>query len=187
VPDARSPSQGVEVPGVSRRPVVIEKRKWDGSVSARWAALFARDGERMTWITPAGTIRRRPRRGGDDTTALLEVSATNGTGWIVTAVLDAEGRLSRYDVDATDGGEAERDGVLAFIDLDLDLRLTDVGPAVEDLIEFALRREEMGYPPGLLSRAVLALDDALTRHWHGAWPFDGSLVELGGDGSGPGG
>jgi hypothetical protein len=166
--------------------VVIEKRKWDGSVSGRWPALFARDGERMTWITPAGTIRRRPRRGRDETTTRLEVSATCGAGWIATAVMDADGRLSRYDVDATDGGEAERDGLLAFIDLDLDLRLAGGEPRVQDLMEFVRRREEMGYPPGLLSRALLSLDDALARHRRGAWPFDGSLVGLGDDGAGPG-
>ena len=160
-------------------PAVIEKRKWDGSVSARWPALLARDGERITWITPAGTIRRRPRRGGDETTRRLEVSATRGGGWIATAIIDADGRLSHYHVDATRGGEAQRDGVLAFIDLDIDLRLGDGGPAVADLIEFAARRQEMAYPPGLLSQAVIALDDALNRHWRGEWPFDGSLVRLG--------
>ena len=168
-----------------RRPVIIEKRKWDGSVSARWAALFARDGDRMTWITPAGTIRRRPRRGGDDTTTLMKVSATCGRGWIVTAILDTDGRLLHYEVDATDGGEVERGGLVAFVDLDLDLRLGDGAPEVVDLIEFAQRREEMGYPTGLLSRAVIALDDALTRHWHGAWPFDGSLVSQGNEAAEP--
>jgi hypothetical protein len=158
--------------------VVIEKRKWDGSVTARWPALVARDGERTTWITPAGTIRRRPRRGGDETVIRLEVSATSGSGWIVTAILEPDGALSHYHVDATAGGELPRGGVLAFTDLDLDLRLGDGVPSVADLAEFAERREEMGYPAGLLSRAVLALDDALTRYWHGAWPFDGSLIRL---------
>lgn len=166
---------------VIRYPVVIEKRKWDGTVSARWAALLARDGDRLTWITPAGTIRRRPRRGGDETTTRLEVSATLGSGWVATAVIDAEGLLSHYHVDATGGGEVARDGVMGYVDLDLDLRLGDGDPAVADLVEFAQRREEMGYPAGLLSRAVIALDDALTRYWHGAWPFDGSLVRLGAD------
>jgi hypothetical protein len=82
----------------------------------------------MTWITPAGTIRRRPRRGRDETTTRLEVSATCGRGWIVTAVLDTEGGLLRYDVDATGGDEVERGGLVAFVDLDLDLRLGDGAP-----------------------------------------------------------
>jgi hypothetical protein len=33
----------------------------------------------------------------------------------------------------------------------------------------------MGYPPGLLSAVVLALDRALDRQRRGDWPFDGSL------------
>ena len=45
-----------------------------------------------------------------------------------------------------------------------------------DLIEFAERREEMGYPPGMLSAVVVALDKALRRHRRGDWPFDGSLL-----------
>jgi hypothetical protein len=114
----------------------------------------------------------------------MEVSATCGRGWIVTAVLDTEGGLLRYDFDATGGGEVERGGLVAFVDLDL--RLGDGAPAVADLIEFAQRREEMGYPSGILSGAVLALDDALTRHWHGAWPFDRSLVTLGNEPAEPG-
>ena len=80
-------------PAVSGRPLIIEKRKWDGSVSARWTALFHRDGARLTWRTPVGTTRSHPRTGRQETTEHLEVSATCGDGWIATAVLDADGRL----------------------------------------------------------------------------------------------
>lgn len=175
-----SASIGLTFLPVSGRPVIIEKRKWDGSVSARWTALFHRDGGRMAWRTPTGTIRSHPRTGRQETTEHLEVSATCGDGWIVTAVLDADGRLLRYEVDATAGDEAERDGILAFIDLDLDLVISDHTAVVTDLIEFAERREEMGYPPGMLSAVVVALDKALRRHRRGDWPFDGSLLELAG-------
>ena len=162
-----SASIGLTFLPVSGRPVIIEKRKWDGSVSARWTALFHRDGARMAWRTPTGTIRSHPRTGRQETTEHLEVSATCGDGWIVTAVLDADGRLLRYEV-------------LAFIDLDLDLVISDHTAVVTDLIEFAERREEMGYPPGMLSAVVVALDKALRRHRRGDWPFDGSLLELAG-------
>ena len=53
----------------------------------------------------------------------------------MTAVLAADGRLLRYEVDATAGDEAERDGILAFIDLDLDLVISDHTAVVTDLIE----------------------------------------------------
>jgi hypothetical protein len=161
---------------VSGRPLIVEKRKWDGSVSARWIARFRRDGRRLTWWTPAGTPRTHPRSDRQETTTHLEVSATCGDGWIATAILDADGRLIRYKVDATAGAEAELDGVLAFIDLDLDLGIEDGEVGVTDLIEFARRAEEMGYPPGTLSAVVTALDKALQRHRLGDWPFDGSLL-----------
>ncbi len=157
------------------RPVIIEKRKWDGSVSARWTAQFLRDGARLTWRTPAGTERAHPRSGRRETTELLEVSATCGEGWIVTAVIDGDGALARYEVNATAGGEVEHDGVLAFIDLDIDLEIEQGTVVVTDLIQFAERREQMGYPPGMLSAVVIALDRALWRHRRGDWPFDGSL------------
>jgi predicted esterase len=71
--------------------------------------------------------------------------------------------------------EALRDGVLAFIDLDVDMEIEEGVVEVTDLVEFAERREQMGYPPGLLSAVVLALDRALDRQRRGDWPFDGSL------------
>jgi hypothetical protein len=43
--------------------LTIEKRKWDGTVSARWPAELLCDGERLVWRTAAGTRRERPRRG----------------------------------------------------------------------------------------------------------------------------
>ena len=119
--------------------------------------------------------RDHPRRDELETTEHLEVSATCGEGWIVTAVLGAGGDLLRYEVDATAGGEIERDGVLAFIDLDLDLEIDAGTVVVSDLIQFAEHREAMGYPPGMLSAVVVALDGALRRHRRGDWPFDGSL------------
>jgi len=153
--------------------VVIEKRKWDGSVSARWPARLDEDGARTVWRTPAGTLRLHPRTGREEVVERLEVAATCGRGWIVSAIVDGDGGLVR--------GEAVRDGVLAFIDIDLDLDIRGGEAVVRDLIEFAERREEMGYPPGLLSSAVIALDDALGRHRRGEWPFDRSLLEDPGD------
>jgi protein associated with RNAse G/E len=93
----------------------------------------------------------------------------------VTAVIGDDGQAVRYEVDATAGDEALHDGVLAFIDLDVDMDIEEGVVEVTDLVEFAERRERMGYPPGLLSAVVLALDRALDRRRRGDWPFDGSL------------
>ena len=121
--------------------MLIEKRKWDGSVTARWEADLRQD-----------------------------------DGWIVTAVVGGDGALVRYKVDATVGDEERRQDVFVFVDIDLDLEIADGEARVEDLAEFAERRRTMGYPPGLLSHALAALDDALARYRRAAWPFDGSLL-----------
>lgn len=164
---------------MSARPITIEKRKWDGSLSARWTARFTRDGPRAIWWTPRGTRREHPRRGDDQSeiTPYDEVSATTGAGWLVTAVLGPGRRTIRYEVDATAGDERESGDVFAFVDLDLDLELAVGTTVVTDLIQFAERRSEMGYPPGLLTAATAALDAALKLHREGEWPFDGSLGE----------
>lgn len=157
--------------------MIIEKRKWDGSVSSRWAADFERRGDRVIWTTAIGTVRERPRQGGGDVAQLKEVSASRCTGWIVTAVQTADRRLVRYKVDATVGGEVERDGVFAFVDLDLDLEIDGDGTVLKDLIQFVERQAEMGYPPTLLRRAIASLDEARSLHAGARWPFDGSLLD----------
>jgi hypothetical protein len=156
--------------------VLVEKRKWDGSVSARWEADLRRSGGRVVLVTAPGTRRERPRRGEVEVTRCLEVSASHGAGWLVTAVAGADGTLVRYEVDATVGDEEPRGDVFAFVDLDLDLEIEGGEPRVEDLADFAERRRAMGYPPGLLTHAATALDDALARWRRRDWPFDGSLL-----------
>jgi hypothetical protein len=161
---------------MARVRLTIEKRKWDGTVSARWPADSRSDGERLVWRTPAGTRRERPRRGESEVVEQEERSATCGAGWVVTAVVDARGGLVRYEVDATLGGERPWDGLFVFMDIDLDLEIAGDEETVQDLIQFARRREAMDYPPLLLGAALSGLDDALARSRAGRWPFDGSLL-----------
>jgi hypothetical protein len=161
-------------------PVVVEKRKWDGSVSARWPARLWREGPRIHWFTPAGTRRPHLRRGEDEVTEHDEHTASAGRGWIATAVLGTGGAVSRYAVDATVGDEREVDGVLAFVDLDLDLEIGGGRVEVLDLAEFASRRREMGYPDAVMRAALRSLDEARALHEAGRWPFDGSLALPGG-------
>lgn len=161
-------------------PVVVEKRKWDGSVSARWAARLWEEGGRTQWWTPAGTLRARVRSGVKEVTTLPERTATDGRGWIATAVLAQDGAVARYEVDATVGGEREVDGVFAFVDLDLDLEFADGRLEVQDLAEFAARKRTMGYPDAVMRGALRSLDEARALHAAGRWPFDGSLAVPGG-------
>jgi hypothetical protein len=154
----------------------IEKRKWDGSVAASWPARLWQEDGRILWWSPPGTVRAHPRRGERERLTRHERAASCGAGWIVTAVLTGDGDLVRYEVDATVGDERVRDGVFAFVDLDLDLEIRDGSEEVQDLIQFAERGRAMGYPPGTLTWALGALEDARERHRTRAWPFDGSLL-----------
>lgn len=156
-------------------PVIVEKRKWDGSVSARWPARLWREGARTHWWTPAGTRRVHVRRGEEEVTDLAERTASEGRGWIATAVLTGDGAIARYEVDATVGDEREVDGVFAFVDLDLDLAIAGGRVEVQDLAEFAGRRRTMGYPDQIMRAALRSLDEARALHAAGRWPFDGSL------------
>lgn len=162
---------------MSAAPTTIEKRKWDGSVSARWEGLlWTEDGGRTLWWTPAGTRRAHRRKGELEVTAHHEVTASTGAGWIATAVIGERGEVVRYEVDATVGDERVVDGVFGFVDLDLDLEIAGDRVEVQDLAEFAGRRREMGYPPEVMQAAIRSLGEVRELHEAGRWPFDGSLA-----------
>jgi protein associated with RNAse G/E len=159
--------------------ITVEKAKWDGSVSARWrAVLLPAQGAIQRWRTSAGTLVERPRRGDLERAGHDSVSVTAGTWWVVSAVLDGEGRPAAYEVDACTPVAPCRDGVLRFLDLDIDLELTDESAALLDQEEFRRHAVEMGYPDRVRRCALIGLRDALQRFCSRRWPFDGSLGDL---------
>jgi len=159
------------------RPVVVEKRKWDGSVSARWPArLLDDDPDRLVWVTEAGTCRDRLRRGEREVVDRREATAAGSAWWVVTAWADDEGRV-RYEVDAATPALRD-DGLVAFVDLDLDLSLGDGEARLEDEDQFARRSREMGYPAEVRHGARAGLADAARRWRSKRWPFDGTLADL---------
>jgi hypothetical protein len=161
--------------------VVVEKRKWDGSVGARWPAeLETLEGGRRLWVADAGTVRDRPRRGRTETLEHTEASAAeDGAWWVATAHVDGAGMPLRYAVDASTPPELG-DGTLAFVDLDLDLTLESGSEHLEDVDQFAERAARMGYPEAVCLGAWRGLRDAASRFRAGTWPFDGSLAEAAG-------
>jgi hypothetical protein len=82
-----------------------------------------------------------------------------------------------WKVDACTPPEIGPDGVVRFVDLDVDLRL---GPgsrvAVLDVLQGLRRAASWRYPPAHVVRALGGLGDALARRALGRWPFDGSLA-----------
>ena len=162
------------------RRIVVEKRKWDGSVSARWTAwaLDAPDGC-LAWATPAGTARDRPRRGTADVIPHDQVTVAPGGWWLVTAHGDGDGGVDHYLIDAALPPERPEPGRVGFVDLDLDLRFPGDGSAgeLEDLEQFHERARTMGYPESVCAGAWEGLARAHQAYVRGAWPFDGWIAE----------
>jgi Protein of unknown function (DUF402) len=155
--------------------IVVEKLKWDGSVSARWRACLLDVGPgRLGWLTPAGTRRERPRRGMVDETGRDTIAAGADGWWVVTASLDEDGE-PRYLIDASTPPRLE-EGVLRFVDLDLDLDVEGDAVELRDVPQFMERVRNMHYPLEARRGAWDGLADASRRYWVRGWPFDGSLA-----------
>jgi protein associated with RNAse G/E len=157
-------------------PITVEKAKWDGSVSARWPALLlpARAPVLM-WRTAAGTAIARPRKETVERAEHDMVSVTAGGCWVATALLGPDGRPASYEVDACAPVEPVRDGLLRYVDLDLDLEIDDAEIRLLDQEQFRRRAVEMGYPDDVRECAWAALRDAAERYGARRWPFDGEL------------
>ena len=162
-------------------PITVEKAKWDGSVSARWPALLLPARPPVTaWRTASATAIERPRKGTVERAEQDQLSLTAGGCWVTTALLAPDGRPETYEVDACAPVEPVRDGILRFVDLDLDLELDDGAIRLLDQEQFMRRAAEMGYPDALRDCAWAALRDAADRYAARRWPFDGELgPELG--------
>ena len=159
--------------------VAIEKRKWDGTISSRSSGWLLEDLDgRRCWLVPAGTADERPRLGRVEHTAIDTISVAAGAWWIVSVKLGPDGEPGPYRVNAGLSPGRPYEGVLRWVDLDLDLILD--GPDVElrDHADFRRRARTMAYPPevreGALGRHPRR---GVFRHAAGEWPFDGSLGE----------
>lgn len=162
---------------MSGEPITVEKRKWDGSVSARWPALLVSGPPRpWIWVATAGTRRERPRRGEVEVLEREERGcALPGAWWVATVLLGPDGRVERYGVDAATPVRPLADGAIGFIDLDLDLDAPPDGSPVtlQDAAQFAARARRMGYPAGVRRGAWEGLREAAGRLRRRDWPFDG--------------
>lgn len=159
--------------------VVIEKRKWDGTVSARWAArLVSRPPSVWSWRTDVGTIRERPRLDGLEVVANEEVSLAGRGWWVLTAVLGPDRDIERMKVDAATPVTAGPDRLIWFCDLDIDLQIDGGALTLRDQDVMLRRAREMSYPQSVCRRAHAALDEVTECFVARRWPFDGALLEL---------
>lgn len=70
-------------------------------------------------------------------------------------------------------------GVLRWIDLDLDLiwRADETHARLDDEDEFAMHRDQFGYPPSLVSHCLRTAEEVRTLIDRRLPPFDGSLFD----------
>lgn len=159
--------------------VLIEKRKWDGSVSARWkASIIERPPGPWCWFTARGTIRSHPRSGRVEVVGSGELALAGEDWWVLTAHIDGDGAIDRIKVDAATPVGTDLDGCLWFCDLDIDLLIGPSGIELCDEDDYTRNAATMGYPAGMRDRADRALADVTARHATRDWPFDGTLDRL---------
>ena len=156
--------------------MTVEKRKWRGTVSSRWAVRSTCPSPgRLIWLTTEGTLLERPGRAPRATSDTWR-SASTGGWWVATRV--GEGATRRWKIDAATPPSIEGD-VLSFVDLDLDVV---IGPgcrlAVRDAGQFVARGWRDSYPPRVAVLAVLGVLAALGRVATRRWPFDGTVDRL---------
>jgi hypothetical protein len=166
---------------VPDRWVTVEKRKWDGQVSARWRALLtAAPPDSWRWCSPAGTPRERPWRDRTDVLRQREVSVGGLGHWLLTVRLGDDGRPEGAEADAILPVQESAPGLVSFVDLDLDLELDldGGGAALQDLDDFRERAASMGYPPWVQRAAWKGLWDLKRRLAGGRWPFGGALEDI---------
>ena len=105
------------------------------------------------------------------------IAVAAGAWWIVSLRLGPDGEPGPYRVDAGLSPGRPYEGVLRWVDLDLDLILAGGDVELRDHADFRRRARTMAYPPEVREGAWNGIHDAAYRHGTGMWPFDGSLGE----------
>ena len=164
------------------RPVLVRKRKYDGSVRVEWEGeLIATAGER--WLVvhhEAGRHHRRHAIKGE--AAGLPVHALHWIGRVAPLTIlsshDAAGHLVEAKCDAALPAVESADAI-DFVDLDVDLVVDAAGTVtLKDEAVYGGNAASMGYDA--TTDAAVAAGIALARSLlaDGATPFDGSGERL---------
>ena len=156
----------------------VEKRKWDGTVSAiDTARPLAVPGGSSAWVVPAGSQRERPGTGATEVIRNDELwVALPGEWWVLCGYTDATRSLNGYKVHASAPFEAPtREGEIVWVDLDLDFEVTGDDVEIEDEAQFHDHARTMGYPDEVVRGAWSGISTIAARYTNGDWPFDGSM------------
>ena len=164
---------------MSAPPLRVERRAYDGELTAYWdARLLRRRSKLLVWHAPPLTPIIYPRRGFNTPLRRHEL------GWVWTD------RRYTVAVELTQGGELERavcrvclppsvaPGVVSIVELGLTLTV-EPGPevTVED-DEFQERAADFGYPPQLRADAWAAIEELRGLLAEGSGPFGPDLAKM---------
>jgi hypothetical protein len=161
------------------REVRVEKRKWDGRVSAidERALLAEADAPRLAWFVPAGSARSHPWAGTREVVAHDELWLTcNDEWWVLCAEVDQDQIVSLV-LHAAVPVEPTAPDRIDWIDLDLDLEVRDGELSLEDEEQFHRHAATMSYPREVIRGAWAGISRMAPRYTMGEWPFDGWLEE----------
>lgn len=162
--------------------VRVEKRKWDGSLSAAVdeARLVPAPTSAVAWFVPTGServVHGEPERLSHDE---LWVTVP-GEWWVLCAkadrqaivdlILHAAAPVEIADVDAADLS------VIAWIDLDLDFEVHGKDITLEDEAQFHEHAATMAYPTDVIRGAWSGISRLAPRYTTREWPFDGWLEQ----------
>ncbi|MFE2875025.1 DUF402 domain-containing protein [Streptomyces roseus] len=132
--------------------VLVDVRKYDGGLSARWTAVRLGEDEHGVW---SGTARRVPvgSSDGERPSRFAYVVLVPRDGWWTATFCADPGPEVYCDVCTVPDRNADGTAV-SMVDLDLDVVRPRGGPThVEDEDQFEERRMRYGYPDGVVEAA----------------------------------
>jgi hypothetical protein len=153
----------------------VEKRKWDGTLSAVETALVVAEPTHMvSWFVPAGSARRRPARHAFERLDTDEIWATVfGQWWVLCGKAAPDQPISSFVLHAAVPLSRPEPGLIRWIDLDLDFEVEGAHVALEDEEQFHRHAHAMAYPPDVIEGAWAGISQVAPHYTTGTWPFDG--------------
>jgi protein associated with RNAse G/E len=154
----------------------IEKRKWDGTLSAVCdGRLLERTGGVVAWWITPGTVRTKPARDEVELVAEDEIwLAVPGEWWVLCAHSEG-GTINDSVLHAAAPFQMPSDECVLWTDLDLDFEVRGTEIAVEDEVQFHEHAKSMAYPDEVVRGAWSGISAIAPRYTTGEWPFDGWL------------
>jgi protein associated with RNAse G/E len=153
----------------------VQSTKYGGGQHYRYPLTVVRDdGDRLVAWGPAGTQMDSYRGRYPATRHMLHVHWAD-RDWNLSVMWRPDWRPRSHYVNIA-LPSTWSDGVLRFVDLDLDvIQVIDGTVRLDDEDEFEEHRVTLRYPPEVVDRARAAFTAVQELVHRRAWPFDGSL------------